>query len=203
MTDENEVYAGESTDTQAFIPEQAKVTTIVEKPDFIGYPITLKKFLLLNLFTFSLFQLVWAYKSFRNLNGPGASSAAASGIFAWFLPLSLHSLMNKYELAANRAGHPINFHKVPVALLFFVLVTISKYIDRIKTVPAGISLVATVLSVVLLCYVQVKVNNLNSILYPGVPYAEKFTWKHWLGLFCGIVILIAMIGVAVKLQGQL
>jgi hypothetical protein len=194
MTDENEIYVGSNE------PEPATVLTSTKKTDFIGYPITLKKFILLNLFTFSLFQLVWAYKSFRRLNGPGASAAAASGVFAWFLPLSLHSLMKKYEQASAEAGQPIKFHKVPIALLYFVLVVSSNYIDRIKSLPPGIGLVETVLAVVLLGYVQNKVNKLNSALYPGEPFAEKYTWKHWLGIVCGVVILIAIIGAAAVLQ---
>lgn len=63
-------------------PEANAIANSNELPqDLIGYPITLKKFILFNVLTLGLFEFVWAFKHFRALKGAGKAKNSSGCCF--------------------------------------------------------------------------------------------------------------------------
>lgn len=161
--------------------------------DLIGYPITLKKFILFNVLTLGLFELVWAFKHFRALKGAGKAKTAAAVVFSLFLPISFFDMMKEYEVVSTQAKSPITFNKYLLAVIFFAAEAVIKFADRLPFIPEWVPLVAFPIGLIPLIIVQRQVNLLNKTLRPGIPFAPPMTWKHWLGLALGIVVLLAML----------
>jgi hypothetical protein len=161
--------------------------------DLIGYPITLKKFILFNVLTLGLFEFVWAFKHFRALKGAGKAKTAAAVVFSLFLPISFFDMMKEYEVVSTEAKSPITFNKYLLAVIFFAAEAVIKFADRLPSIPEWVPLVAFPIGLIPLIIVQRQVNLLNKTLRPGIPFAPPMTWKHWLGLALGIVVLLAML----------
>ncbi|CAN5202373.1 hypothetical protein BH11CYA1_BH11CYA1_32240 [soil metagenome] len=171
-----------------------EISQQTEQTEVIGYPITLKKFIILDLITFGVFEIIWAFKHFRALKGKGKAKTFAAMVFALFLPISLFDMLKEYESKSAATACPISYNKYLLGVSFFMLSLIIKVVSNAPTIPDWVTFVITPLSLIPLLFVQRKINLLNTTLRPGVPFAPPMTWKHWVGLVIGVVVLLVMVG---------
>ncbi|MFA6212639.1 MAG: hypothetical protein WCT03_09720 [Candidatus Obscuribacterales bacterium] len=175
------------------------MTLPTEQPQLIGYPITLKKFILFNVLTLGIFEIVWAFKHFRALKGRGKAKTAAAVVFSVFLPLSFFDMMKEYESSSSQTNFPIKFNKFLLGLSYFFIELSINFADRFPGLPDWYALAAFPFSLIPLMLMQRQVNLLNKTLYPDVPFAPPMTWRHWVGLAIGVIVLIVMLVAALLL----
>ena len=161
-----------------------------EQAELIGYPITLKKFILFDLISFGVFQRIWAFKHFRALNGPGKAKTFAAVVFAVFLPITLFGMLKNYESKSAELGLPIIFKKYLLAVTYFMIGILVNAISRVPTIPDWVTCAVGPLALIPLVIVQHKINLLNTNLRPGLPFAPRLSWQSWLCLVIAIVFLI-------------
>jgi hypothetical protein len=177
----------------SFGSNSGAIEALADQQKVIGYPITLTKFVIFNVLTLGIFEIIWAFKHFRALKGPGKSKTAAAIIFAIFLPLSFFDMMKEYEAVSSDTNSPIVFNKYFLAVSYFFFEAVIKFADRFPSMPDWTVLAVFPFSLIPLIIVQRKINQLNTTLRPGVPFAQPMTWKHWLGLAFGVLVLLGML----------
>jgi hypothetical protein len=183
----------EPNDVSSFGSNSGASEALADQQKVIGYPITLTKFVIFNVLSLGIFEIVWAFKHFHALKGPGKSKTTAAVIFALFLPLSFFDMMKEYEAVSSETKSPIVFNKYFLAVSYFIFDAVIKFSDRIPNMPDWTVLAVFPFSLIPLIIVQRKVNHLNTTLRPGLPFAQPMTSKHWLGLAFGVLILLAML----------
>lgn len=103
----------------SFGSNSGAIEALADQKKVIGYPITLTKFVIFNVLSLGIFEIVWAFKHFRALKGPGKSKTAGSVVFAIFLPLSFFDMMKEYEAISSDTKSPLVFNKYFLAVSYF------------------------------------------------------------------------------------
>lgn len=164
-----------------------------DSPDkLIGYPISIPRFLVYMIFSFGFYETVWAYKHYRYFyDKPGVGQVISSVIFALFLPLSFFGLMDFYNKKSIRLEHALGLKKLFLGVLFFCLTALCRVVDRFEEFAVG-AIICGMVSVVPLIVFQRRVNELNRVLRPDLPFAPPMTVWKWVGLVLGFFVLLGL-----------
>lgn len=168
-----------------------KVDDLTITGQYIGFPLSLKRFAIillcgavfLNLHY--LYLLCWGFKHFRSFIRSGTSGSIFKFICSYFLPFSLFALMNRYDQRAKARGIQLNMHKFLIPTLYFVLSMLwivsantgdlwsLMYKDNqpdakvLDALTSGLDY----LSLAPLFLFQHKVNQLNKALFPDKSFS--------------------------------
>ncbi|HMX45701.1 MAG TPA: hypothetical protein PKH78_08220 [Candidatus Obscuribacter sp.] len=157
----------------------------------IAYAVALPKFIAMSLSTLGVYWLFWSFRAYRNLG----LSKAASGVYAFFLTISLYELLKRVEFAAKRANLSVSMSKIPLALTFFVLETANRFLDKDGKWPFWLTLLLASLPVLPMIMVQRRINAVNAALRPNLPLVSRLNGLNiaWLSIFT-IVICLCLVG---------
>ncbi len=157
----------------------------------IAYAVALPKFIAMSVSTFGLYWIYWSFRAYRNLG----LSKAASGVYAFFLTISLYELLKRVEFAAKKANLSVSMSKIPLALTFFLLEAANRFLDREGKWPFWATFLLAALPVLPMIIVQRRINAINLALRPNLPLAARFNGLNiaWLSIFT-IVFCLGLVG---------
>jgi hypothetical protein len=163
-------------------------TTAVISP-VIGYPVSLKKFLIVTLCTLPLahaYVLFWAYKNFCTFGFKKRTKLAAA-VFTFFLPISLHELLRMLENRALVKGTPVHFHKTIVSATYIILKVVAGMCGRISTLTFPLSEFCDILSILLLIWVASRILLVNPEHQVTTQSNSQFTKGNIIGCVLGLI----------------
>lgn len=149
--------------------ESAKSLESAETPEAIGFPVGNAKFWTMSILTFGVYTMCWAYKNFQAMKVP-SDQHLMHVVYAWFLPLSFHKLMESFENRTQGTECPLTFMKVPLAVLFFLLNVATKGLDKMGS---EWSLATTLGTIIVAAIVQRAVLRANKKLAPTATIDTK------------------------------
>jgi hypothetical protein len=173
-----------------------------DSPDkLIGYPISISRFVGYTVLSLGLFKPVWAYKHYRYFfDKPGIGGAITAAVFAIFLPISFHGLMDSYNRKSALLEHPLALKKLFLSVSYFALIGSSKVVGHFKVFLLA-AIICELTSLLPLIAFQRKVNELNRALRPDLPFAEPMTAAKWIGLGIGVFIFFVILIVFAMVAG--
>lgn len=154
----------------------------VEKPlaQPIFFPISLSKFIVMNLATMGLYQIFWAFKSWHYFASVGHS--IRPGWRAWFSVFYLHSLL-KEILSTGKAVGLSNAYSPTRVFVTWLILQIS------ARLPDPFWLISLFTFVPLISVVR-YVNGINHSTGKGDSINSKFSAINWFVIVVGFVIQV-------------
>jgi len=174
------IEAGSGTDMSGQ-PLDSAVATPPAEP--ILFPVSLKKFIVMDLGTLGLYNIFWAYKNWEYYKSQGRS--VRSGWRAWFSVFYLHGLLKDVLQTGNSFGLPNSFSPTVVFVPWLLLEISSRLPDPLWLI--------SFLSFIPLIPVLKYVNEINRVAGRSAAINSKFTMSNWIGASIGFLILICAI----------
>ncbi len=153
----------------------------VEKPlaQPILFPISLSKFIVMNLATLGLYQIFWAFKSWHYYASVGHS--IRPGWRAWLSFFYLHSLLKEILATGKAVGLSDSYSPTRVFVPWLILQLAARLPDPIWLV--------SFFTFVPLISVLRYVNEINRSTGKGDSINSKFSPINWFGIVVGSVIV--------------
>lgn len=164
--------------------------TMPAQSEPIGFAVSPRKLLVMHIFTLGLYDVYWAYKNFANLNYPGQNKIGWA-IFSIFVGLSLYGILQRFNLLAAKLGQPIAINSKLLAVLYILCFLLPNLFG--KDVHPLIQIFPGILAVIPLYVAQVKINELNTALRPGLHMDRKFSTTDLIGIAIGAILWIVII----------
>lgn len=157
----------------------------------IGFPISPKKLAVMHIATFGLYDIYWGYKNFANTLYPGRNG------WAWilcslFLPITLHSLLKRFNELSAHFGQAVRMRQILLALAYFSLSTISNIACNSKS-NSVLLMIPMVLMLIPLWLAQVKINEINRAARPDLAVDGKFNVANIIGIVLGAIMWLLVI----------
>lgn len=178
-------------------PESSSPNEETPEPEPIkslGYSVSGIKFWVMNICTFGVYSIYWAYKNFMLLEiAKPKRPRIFAFIHAFFLSISLYRLIGLVQNKAEKAGVPVKLPRVLLAILYFA----GRVFDIVflRTSEFGWLDVAKVCFDTFLLYqINSKILKINRELNPSSTPERKFGKKEIffciLGILCYAIIFL-------------
>jgi len=170
---------------------------IKERTDTIGFPVSNKKFWLMNIFTMGVYILPWAFNNLHRLELPGKGKVG-NAVFAFFFPFAFYDMMKKLELFAKAADHPVSLNKGALAWSFFLLSAASNFLSNSDALFL-IGFLLKYVSIAILFRAQKEILRVNQELMPDGPVDSGLKPADfvWLAIL-PIIFTLGVIGALIK-----
>lgn len=145
----------------------------------IFYPVSIRKFTLMMISTFSFYLYFWAYRNYRWLQETSGTRHFPV-LSALFLTITLFSLIQKVNEIGAKHGQSGNLPATTLAILFFVF-------NMLGALPGALGFLCT-LAFFVIAIVQRRINKINLAADPPRPVDDHLGVFHWLFIVPAIAI---------------
>ncbi len=172
-----------------YAPPTAHVADIpaIAAIDTPFFAVSLRKLVLMSLFTFGLYQVYWAWQNWRRIKAHGEPHIwpIPRAIFSVFFCYPLFARMRDYSHQAAESRKP---PAGPLATIWILLQLASRLPDPYWLV--------SLLSLFCLLPIQAHVNRVNEAVAPGHDPNGRFSAWNWFGIVVGsLIIPLVFVGV--------
>lgn len=174
------IGSGANTDMSGRALDSAAATPPAEP---ILFPVSLKKFIVMDLVTLGLYNIFWAYKNWEYYKNQGRS--LRPGWRAWFSVFYLHGLLKDILQTGDSYGLSDSFSPILVFVPWLLLQISSRLPDPLWLI--------SFLSFVPLISVLRYINEINRVAGKSAAINSRFSRSNWIGIAIGFVILVLAI----------
>lgn len=174
------IGSGDSTDMSGRACDSAAASPPAEP---ILFPVSLKKFIVMDLATLGLYNIFWAYKNWEYYKSVGRDVRPVWR--AWFSVFYLPGLLKDILQTGNANGLSNTFSPVVVFIPWLVLQISSRLPDPLWLI--------SFLSFLPLIPVLKYINEINRATGRSAAINSQFTRSNWIGIAFGFLVLVLAI----------